>query len=70
MTNQNYTEEQLKDIQEREKKALELLKELQLTPACFVYKQNIGNDSFIDVVRAYLQDVKYTETKTAEEKTA
>lgn len=55
-----YTKEQIKDIQEREKKALEFLKELQLTPACSIVKENIGNDTFADKLYPYLADLKFT----------
>lgn len=59
----NYTEEMKKDIQTREKKALQCLKDLELTPAAQVYKQNIGNDMFVDKVTPYLQDLKYKENE-------
>ena len=55
-----YTKEQIKDIQEREKKCLEFLKENNMTPAAQVSKINIGNDNFVDKVQPYLQDMKYT----------
>lgn len=58
------TEEQIKDIQEREKKALEYLKELQLTPAAIMQKINIGNDLFADKTIPYLQDIKYSGKET------
>ncbi len=63
----NYTEEQKNDIQEREKKALEILKELQLTPAVAVQKVNIGNDVFVDKLIPFLQDSKYQEEPKNEE---
>ena len=56
----DYTPEQIKDIQEREKKGLEALKELQLTPAALISKHNIGNDTFADRLLPYLQDTKYS----------
>ncbi len=56
----NYTEEQVKDIQEREKKALEYLKDNGLTPAAIVEKVNVGKDMFVDKVIPFLQDTKYT----------
>ena len=59
MTTPKYTQEQIKDITDREAKALELLKELQLTPAASVSKVNMGNDTFSDKVVCYLQDIKY-----------
>lgn len=54
-----YTKEQVKDITEREKKCLEFLKEMEMSPAAQVYKQNIGNDMFVDKVTPYLQDIRY-----------
>ncbi len=60
---EKYTEEQIKDVEEREAKALAFLKELQLTPAAVVQKTNIGNDIFVDKVVCYLQDIKYQPTK-------
>lgn len=56
----NYTPEQVKDITEREKKGLEVLKELGLTPAAQISKVNLGNDTFGDKLIPYLADVKYT----------
>lgn len=56
-----YTEEQIKDIKERTDKAVEVLKELQLQPACFVQKISLGDDMFADKVMAYLQDTKFNE---------
>ncbi len=58
--NPNYSEEQIKDIKEREEKALAALKELELTPAAIVSKLNNGNDTFVDKVQCYLQDTKYS----------
>lgn len=57
----NYTPEQVKEVQEREKKALEMLKELELTPAAMVEKFNVGDDVFADRVIPYLKDTKYSE---------
>lgn len=54
-----YTPEQEKDIREREAKAIEHLKELQLSPAAILQKVNVGNDMFVDKVIPYLQDFKY-----------
>ena len=54
-----YSEEQKVDITEREKKALEMLKDLQLTPAAQVSKVQMGNDVFADKVTPFLQDLKY-----------
>ncbi len=61
---QNLTEEQIKDIQEREAKALAYLKELELTPAASLSYQNIdGQDLFTTRVQPYLQDIKYSNPK-------
>lgn len=62
-----YTPEQIKDIQAREIKAIAYLKELELTPACQMYKINIGNDTFADKVRPYLQDIKYNDKELIKE---
>lgn len=56
---QNYSDEEVKDITEREKKGLELLKQLQLTPAAIIQKVNMGNDVFADKLIPFLQDFKY-----------
>lgn len=56
---QNYTPEEVKDIQEREAKALAALKELQLTPAASVQKVNIGGDVFADKLIPFLKDIKF-----------
>lgn len=64
---EKYSPEEIKDIEAREKKGLEYLKELQLTPAAQVYKQNIGNDMFVDKVTPYLQDIKYNKNEPAKE---
>lgn len=55
------TEEQIKDITEREKKALEYLKENGLTPAAVIQKINLGDNTFADKIIAYLQDVRYSQ---------
>lgn len=54
-----YTPQQVEDIKEREAKGLAYLKELELTPAAQVYKQNLGNDVFVDKIVPFLQDIKY-----------
>jgi hypothetical protein len=54
-----YSEEEIKDITEREKKCLDFLKENQMTPAAQVSKVNMGEDMFVDKVTPYLQDIKY-----------
>lgn len=58
-----YSDEQVKDITEREKKGIEALKKLHLTPAAQVSKLNLGNDTFVDKVQPYLADTLYTEKK-------
>lgn len=58
--NPNYSEEQIKDIQEREAKGLQALKDLELSPAAVVSKVNIGDDKFADRVQCYLADTKYS----------
>ena len=61
-----YTDAQIADIKEREAKALEMLKTLQLTPAAVISKVNLGDDTFGDKLQCYLRDLKYTDdTKTA-----
>lgn len=55
------TEVQIEDIQVREKKALEFLKENDLTPAAQVISVNLGNDVFGTKVVCYLQDIKYAD---------
>ena len=54
-----YTPEQIKDIQEREAKAIQSLKELELTPASYVAPVNLGQDVFGMQVKGFLQDTKY-----------
>lgn len=56
----DYTPEQIEDIKSREAKGIEMLKELQLTPAVQMYAVNIGNDSFAMKPFPFLQDTKYT----------
>ncbi len=56
---QQFTDEQVKDIQERIDKANVVLKELQLFPSAFVSAENLGNDVFGTKVVAYLQDSKF-----------
>lgn len=64
----NYTKEQITDIEEREAKALKMLKELELTPAAQVQKVNIGNDIFADKLQPFLQDLKYTKANEVDKK--
>lgn len=59
---EKYSKEEIKDIKDREKKCLEFLKEMDMTSAAQVYKQNIGNDVFVDKVTCYLQDIRYDKT--------
>lgn len=54
-----YSPEQIIDVQEREKKALDFLKELELTPSAILSMQNNGKDVFGIKVQPYLQDTKY-----------
>lgn len=54
-----YSESQIKDIEEREKKALEFLKELQLTPSASMQAVNTGNDVFAMRVIPHLADLKF-----------
>lgn len=56
---QNYSDDQVKDIQEREAKALAFLKESQLTPAASIQKVNLGGDIFGDKLIPFLKDTKY-----------
>ena len=55
-----FSKEQIEDIKAREKEALEHLTRLELTPACQILKENIGNDIFGDRLYPYLQDTKYS----------
>lgn len=55
----NYSEDQIKDVREREAKALAFLKELQLTPACQAQMVNIGDDTFAVKLYPYLSDFKF-----------
>lgn len=59
---ENYTDEQVKDITEREKKGLEALKALNLTPAAQISKVQMGNDIFADKLVPFLQDTLYIST--------
>ena len=49
-----FSKEQIEDIKAREKEALEHLTRLELTPACQILKENIGNDIFGDRLYPYL----------------
>lgn len=57
-----YTPEEIKDVQEREAKALAYLTELQLTPSAQFSMENLnGEDIFGIRCRPYLQDLKFRE---------
>lgn len=59
----NYTKEQVKDITTREKKALEILQEMNVTPAAVIQKVRMntsdGAEIFVDKIIPYLADTKY-----------
>lgn len=57
-----YTPEQEADIKDREEKALETLKALDLSPAAVMTKVNLGGDVFADRVIPFLRDIKYSPT--------
>ena len=57
----DYTEAQIKDINERVEKAKILLKGLDLEPRCVVSAVNIGDDVFGLKPQVYLQDIRYTQ---------
>lgn len=63
-----YTDEEIADVQAREKAALEYLKENGLQPAAIVSKVKLDNpegfDIFADRVQAYLQDTRYASIKS------
>lgn len=59
-----YTPSEISDITEREKKGLEALKELQLTPSAVVQKVNVGGDVFADKIIPYLADLKFKKNET------
>lgn len=66
-----FTEAEIEDIKGREAKALEMLKELELVPACFIQKVSItsadGQEVFADKISSYLQDTKFTKPLKPEE---
>lgn len=62
-----YTSEQVKDIEAREKEALETLKKLELTPACQIIKVNLDDDVFADRLYPYLADTKYSKKEVRTE---
>lgn len=61
-----YSPEEIADIQKREKKAIEALKELELTPSATINIVNLGTvdpklaDSFTFKVTPFLNDLKYS----------
>lgn len=61
MNPNQYTPEQIKDIEERVEKAKIALKELDLQPGCIVSPVNMGDDCFAFKPVAYLQDTKYVD---------
>lgn len=56
-----YTDAQIAEITVREKKALDILRGMDLTPSAVMQKVNLGNDIFADKVVPYLQDLRYAE---------
>ena len=58
---QTYTPEQIKDIEERELKAIEFLKSIQMTASVKVVSVNIGDNTFAHKLFPYLADLKFTE---------
>lgn len=63
---QEYTVEQKQDIEERTIKALAYLRELNLECQAQVTKGKIqmeGNEFFVDIVRPYLLDTKFSNLK-------
>lgn len=54
-----YSEEEIKDIEDRIKRANETLKELQLFPSVVLQKINMGDDIFADKAICFLADSKY-----------
>ncbi len=59
MSPSDYSESQKKDIEERVKKAQDLLKDLQLQPGTVMTPVNVGDDTFALKAISYLQDTKY-----------
>lgn len=54
------TKDQQKDIAVRVSKAHIFLKENDLTIACQITKENLGDDVFADRLTPYLQDVRFS----------
>lgn len=59
MNHDEYTKEQIKDINERVEKAKIALKELNLEPRCIMSAVNTGDDVFALKATVYLQDIAY-----------
>lgn len=66
---QNLTKEQEEDIKNREAKALEMLKELELSPQAVVYAVLIDPEQgiFGTKVIPYLQDTKFSKKEENKE---
>lgn len=62
MDKNNYTPEQIKDIEDRVNKAVTMLKELKLQCACMPQMTNTGDDIFGIKLFPYLQDLKFSPT--------
>lgn len=60
----NYTEEEVKDIQDREKLCLDFLKDNQMTPAASIQKVNMGKDVFGDKLIPFLRDMKFNQPES------
>jgi len=60
MKPQDYTESQISDIQAREAKGIQALKDLELTVSAQVISVNVGDNTFAQKVVPYLSDMKFT----------
>lgn len=60
MNPEQFSSEQIKDIEERVEKAKSSLQELNLRPSSQVSIVNLGEDVFAQKVVSFLQDTKYT----------
>lgn len=60
MKPEDYTPEQVKDVEERVAKAKVLLKELELVPSAQLSMENNGENLFGIRCVPYLQDVKFS----------
>lgn len=56
-----FSEAQIEDIKAREAKALDVLKELQLTPSAMPQLVNLGDDVFGIKIHPFLNDTKYSQ---------